>query len=424
MDSKDLHLEEDVLPIFDYTHNTFARETLRNMLLVKLPGQEDITARQQIIQAIIANRNILSQYGYSSVDLKEVHAFLLSGNISSQTVRYSRFSLSMHLSRTERDKCKAKIIQAILLLDRLYTRYFSQIDISVFPIFYQQQLKAINNFLLSFNLHKYATIIRERSLNIRQLYQLLNHIAENHKSGETSSFWNRFFQFEALLSVSHACIRHSFTFAHLIEGPISLHGFYHPSLRNPVPNSFHAKNNILLLTGPNMSGKSTLLKAIGLCIYLAHIGFPVPAASCSTPYFSKIMICLHHQDDMHAGYSHFLSDVMRLKMLLEELRRGHHCFAVFDELFNGTTSEDALEILETTLKGLSKYKDSYFIFATHLHALKNSETVRLVKIDQYFLECSFTNQIPHFTYQVKQGWSDLKIGKILFEQAGLNHLLT
>ena len=172
-----------------------------------------------------------------------------------------------------------------------------------------------------------------------------------------------------------------------------------------------------------MSGKSTLLKAVSLCVYLAHAGLAVPASKAVLPFFSTISVAINLTDSIVSGYSHFMSEIITLKNVLTEAKDDARCFAVFDELFRGTNIEDALEISTTTIKGLTHFPNSLFFISTHLHQLKDLEEIRTNKITTCFIECNLADNIPAFTYKLKEGWSDLKLGRILFEKEGLNILL-
>ena len=172
-----------------------------------------------------------------------------------------------------------------------------------------------------------------------------------------------------------------------------------------------------------MSGKSTLLKALSLCVYLAHAGLAVPATRAIMPFFNTISVAINLTDSIVSGYSHFMSEIITLKNVLTEAKTGARCFAVFDELFRGTNIEDALEISAATIKGLTHFPNSFFIISTHLHQLKDLEEIKTNKITTCFIDCKLTDNIPAFTYQLKEGWSDLKLGRILFEKEGLNTML-
>jgi DNA mismatch repair protein MutS len=139
--------------------------------------------------------------------------------------------------------------------------------------------------------------------------------------------------FEAYLSISEGIIRHGFTFPAFDETKFSMEGLYHPLIKNPVRNDLVANRNVILLTGPNMSGKSTLLKAVSLCIYLGHTGLAVPAAKTIIPFYSSISVAINLTDSIVSGYSHFMSEIVTLKNVLSDAIKNEKCFAVFDELF-------------------------------------------------------------------------------------------
>ena len=169
-----------------------------------------------------------------------------------------------------------------------------------------------------------------------------------------------------------------------------------------------------------MSGKSTFLKAVGLCIYLGHLGFGIPASIGEIPFCNHFSIQINRRDDILNGYSHFMTEIINLKNVVEKAAEGKQCFAIFDELFSGTNAEDAFEISKTTINGLSKFKNSWFLISTHIQDLKSVSSGR---ISNYYIDCELIGEKPIFTYKLKKGWSDIKVGRILFDKEGLNELL-
>ena len=134
-----------------------------------------------------------------------------------------------------------------------------------------------------------------------------------------------------------------------------------------------------------MSGKSTFLKSIGLCVYLAHLGIGIPASKAELPFLYHLSISINHNDDILNSYSHFMIELMRLKHVLVEATTNKKCFAVFDELFKGTNTEDAVQISSTTIKGLMNFPDCFFFISTHLHQLKEIEQVKTKQVDHIML---------------------------------------
>lgn len=115
-----------------------------------------------------------------------------------------------------------------------------------------------------------------------------------------------------------------------------------------------------------------------------------------------------------------MTEVMNLKNVVENAAQGKRCFAVFDELFSGTNVEDGFEICKMTINGLSKYDNSCFIISTHIQRLKNATNE---KVSNYYIDCELIDDKPTFTYKLKKGWSDIKVGRILFDREGLNKML-
>lgn len=201
---------------------------------------------------------------------------------------------------------------------------------------------------------------------------------------------------------------------------------YHPAVANAVRNTFPLSpgENVLLLTGPNMAGKSTLLKTRSLCVYLAHLGSGVPATTCVLPYFDTIAVAINLNDNLLSGYSHFMTELLHLKTVLGQATGFQKCFAVFDDLFRGTNPDDALDITRATVSGLARFPNSVFFISTHLTQLE-SHIVEdaLAAVGSYHIGCVLTEGKPVFFYKLKRGWSRLKIGRILFNEAGLPDLL-
>lgn len=118
-----------------------------------------------------------------------------------------------------------------------------------------------------------------------------------------------------------------------------------------------------------------------------------------------------------------MQEVLRVKSVLNEAIDGRRCFAVFDELFKGTNPEDAVEISAASIVGMTKLSNAVFIISTHLHLLNKMNEIEAGDIFTCCLGCEIDSERPVFSYKLKEGWSDLKIGTLLFKQEGLYQLL-
>jgi hypothetical protein len=166
-------------------------------------------------------------------------------------------------------------------------------------------------------------------------------------------------EFEALLALASFAAEHpDYAFPELIDGPaqLSAASLAHPLLaHDAVPNDVALGGTapcLLLVSGSNMSGKSTLLRALGLNVVLAQAGAPVRAASLRlTPL--AIGASIRIQDSLQEGHSRFFAEITRLKQIVD-LTRGHGGAALFllDEILGGTNSHDRRHGAEGLLTGL------------------------------------------------------------------------
>lgn len=415
---QDLNIEKELLPIFDYSLNIFSKKKIIEILEKPLESITEVIHRQNILKGFETNNETLKNYSYTILYLNEVHFFLNNEEIedlSHKKLKYRFFS-----SKKIKIRYESKLNQLILLFYRLQSHYFTRLDLDQFPKKYSTSIKHVQKCLSAFNLDKYQYIIREDRLKDKHIIDLTRKINALKESGDLELFWENFFEFEAYLSISRGILKNNFTFPSFTKNTINLVEFYHPLINNPIKNDFASSNNVVVMNGPNMSGKSSFLKAIGICVYFGHLGIGVPASKAEIPFFNHFSIEINRRDDILNGYSHFMTEVMNLKAVVENAIKGKQCFAVFDELFSGTNVEDAYEICRTTINGLSKYKDSYFFISTHIEELKK---VSNENVSNYYIDCELIHNQPTFTYKLKKGWSEIKVGRILFDKEGLNEML-
>jgi DNA mismatch repair protein MutS len=412
---RDLRLKEEILPLFDHTLNSFAKEKLWEMMQSPLDSQEAIDFRQHILKGFLSQPKLL-EYSYTVMYVYEVHLFFNGKDWELPLKGKKRFRYIV--SKDVKSQLEGKYNQAILWLYRLLEYYFLRLDLTAFPKAYQKELVRITDFLNDFDLGYYALRVREFGLKAKDMIHLSETLAELKREKKIARFWEDLFQFEAYLSVAQGIRKQGFVFPSLGQNKIALKGLYHPLLRNPVKNDFELAVPVAVLNGPNMSGKSTFLKALGLCMYLGHLGFAIPAEQGELPLMAHFSIGIDHRDDLQNGYSHFMTEIKHLKAVLVKAKAGEATFAVFDELFSGTNATDALEICQRTISGMSRFKNSFFLISTHLEELRTQTLVKTIYVD-----CDLKEGIPVFSYKVKAGWSDIKVGRILFEKEGLDALL-
>jgi len=156
---------------------------------------------------------------------------------------------------------------------------------------------------------------------------------------------------------------------------------------------------------------------------LAHIGFPVPAASVKTSVFNGLFTTINLSDDLNLGYSHFLNEVKRVKEAALQLQKGGMYFIVFDELFKGTNVKDAFDASLLIIKALAKIKSSVFIISTHL--LEIADKIKTEdNISFQFLKTTVKDNKPIFNYQLEQGVSKNRLGMTIVKNEGIIDILS
>ena len=261
---KDLNIEKELLPLFDYSLNKFAKEKIIGILEKPLQSITEIINRQNILKGFTASIKVLKDYSYTVLYLNEVHFFLNEEKIedlSQKKLKYKLFA-----SKQEKARYVSRFNLLILFFHRLQSKYFSRLDLKQFPDEYSSSIKRILQFLSNFELHKYEHIIRENRLSDKHVIELTEKINKLKQRDLIEPFWEDLFLFEAYLSINFGLIKNNFTFPNFDKNHIKLLEFYHPLISKPVKNNFETINNVIVLNGPNMSGKSTFLKAVGLCV--------------------------------------------------------------------------------------------------------------------------------------------------------------
>jgi DNA mismatch repair protein MutS len=411
----DLHFNNEIVPLFDHVYNEYARDVLLQWMTDRPSSVGEIYARQAILKALMKHDHLYKPFAYTRTEFHEAHSYL--------KVIAARDKTSFLFSRTRRSREIGQLSNLFIFLHKIDEAWFRALRITDFPDEFRPTISCIRQLFEDLEVQRNYDIVHTRGLTAMALPRLTRLIIDKVGNGEVDAFWNAFFFFEACLSIAKGIVKHQFHFPTFIEEGLSIKGFYHPLIHNPVLNNIKVTETVTLITGPNMSGKSTLLKAIGICVTLAHLGLAVPAEKCELAWFDVISISINLNDDILNGYSHFMTEVMNLKHVLLQARETRRCFAIFDELFRGTNPEDALAISNRTIRGLTQFKHSCFFISTHLHQLKES-TLANKNVRTHFIDCQLVRNKPVFTYNLREGWSDLRIGQIIFEQEGLNELLS
>lgn len=415
---QDLFISNDIVPIFDHTINEDARALLNKMMLSPLSSVEDIVSRQELLKVIVQQNELIAAYQYRKVDYNEVQHFLFY--CAADNLKELDY-LTYVFQKKKNNMLYGFYSQLIYFFKDLEDILKDNIVITKFPKDFQIELRFLLNYLNGFKLTALKDKIVKGKFGFKSIQGLNKIVKKKRNTGDTILFFEKLNLLEAYISIAKSIHKLDLNFVEVGYSHLTLSQLYHPLVQDAVKNDLRIEKNVVLITGANMSGKSTLLKTIGLCVYLAHLGLPIPAQSGHIPFYNHIFIQINHSDDLKNGYSHFMKEIMNLKTVVEQADSGKRCFAVFDELFKGTNHEDALAISKVAVKGLQKMKESLFFISTHLNELQAE--IDHESIEALYVDCALENGMPRFSYKIKNGWSDLRIGQLLFQKVGLTSLL-
>jgi len=277
----------------------------------------------------------------------------------------------------------------------------------------------INQVIKQEPLRLLAETKRNQKFTIRQtLY--FGHYLRNRYKTNTLELIDIFSRLDAWFSMAVAVKTYNLAFPEFIdqESPlVEARELYHILIPKPVAYNIelNPEHNFVFLTGANMAGKSTLIKAVGSAVFLAHIGMGVPAAGMRLTLFDGLLSNINVVDNIAKGESFFFNEVQRIKNTIEKINNGKKWLVLIDELFKGTNVQDAMKCSLTVIKGLIKIKNSLFILSTHLYEI-GEELKRFPNISFKYFETIVKDEQLEFSYQLKDGISNDRIGYVILKR--------
>ena len=234
-------------------------------------------------------------------------------------------------------------------------------------------------------------------------------------------------QIDAWISMAKAVKAFSLQFPAFIESGkpyFEAKGLYHLLLNEPVcyDVTLTEQHNFLFLTGANMAGKSTFIKSVGCAVFLAHTGMGVPATDMQLSFFDGLLSNINVTDNIAKGESYFYNEVQRIKSTLVRINNGKKWMILIDELFKGTNVQDAMQCSSTVIEGLLKMNNSVFILSTHLYEI-GEDLKKFQNISFKYFETSVKDDQLHFSYQLREGISNDRLGYLILKREGVVDLL-
>ena len=187
-----------------------------------------------------------------------------------------------------------------------------------------------------------------------------------------------------------------------------------------IPNdiSFTQDEHIKIITGPNMSGKSTFLRQVALIVLMAQIGSYVPADEAAIGIVDRIFTRIGAQDEIHAGQSTFMVEMTETANILHNA--SSRSLLILDEIGRGTSTYDGLSIAWAVLEYIHNHPELHArtLFATHYHELTQLGDT-LPNAANYNVAVSESNGEVVFLYKIIRGGTDRSYGIHVAQLAGL-----
>lgn len=236
-----------------------------------------------------------------------------------------------------------------------------------------------------------------------------------------------FHELDAFCSLAKSAATPGLTFAQIPatdSARFSFEGLHHPTVKNAQPNDIPLGENerVMFITGPNMAGKSTLLRTIGIVIVFAHLGLPVPASKATVPMTDRVIASLGNEDNILRAESLYLAEVRRVKSVAASVANGERVVALLDEVFRGTNVKDASDATTLLVRGLSRAKVGLFAVSSHLIEVANDLASERA-VGFWHMQVQNFNDGHVFTYRLLRGVSEVRLGMLLLEREGVTELL-
>lgn len=274
-----------------------------------------------------------------------------STGISSLKIRYNNvFGYYIEVTHTHKDKVPDhyKRKQTLTTAERFYTEELLELE---------------------------KKILTAESKRNDLEYQIFEELKKETLLSSAPISWiaNLAAELDAVTALAWLSLEKNFVRPQISKGDLKLVSNRHPVVESTVKAPFVAnditlkRNEGLLLTGPNMAGKSTLMRQVALAAILSQMGSFVPAREAEIPLYDQIFTRIGAQDQLSEGLSTFMVEMTETADLLKNSTE--NSLVILDEIGRGTSTYDGLSLAESILEYLVQKKVSQILFATHYHEI-------------------------------------------------------
>ena len=264
---------------------------------------------------------------------------------------------------------------------------------------------------------KEALILRAEEKILSLEYKLFSSVRNTLKNYtyELQTLAKTLAELDMMLAFTKVSNDNKYVRPHLNEnGIINIKDGRHPVIEtnlqmNYIPNDLNMNENdsILLITGPNMSGKSTYMRQIALIAIMAQIGCFVPCKSADIPIFDQIFTRIGASDDIVSGQSTFMVEMMEVNNAITNATK--NSLVLFDEIGRGTATYDGMALAQAIIEHVHENIGCKTLFSTHYHELTSLES-SLNKLKNVHVSAEEVKGEVVFLHKVKAGAIDKSYG--------------
>ncbi|WP_294705012.1 DNA mismatch repair protein MutS [uncultured Fusobacterium sp.] len=272
----------------------------------------------------------------------------------------------------------------------------------------------------------------EKVLNAKERIENLEYYLFKELTGEIKKYRKelqelayRVAYLDVITDFAHIAVKNSYVQPEINDGEdIEIIAGRHPVVEKLIPAGEFVKNNIvfddkreiIILTGPNMSGKSTYMKQTALIIIMAHVGSYVPANYAKIGLVDKIFTRVGASDDLLTGQSTFMLEMSEVANIVNSATK--KSFIILDEIGRGTSTFDGISIATAITEYIHDKIGAKTIFATHYHELTQLED-KLEKAENFRIEVKENDKDIIFLREIVKGGADKSYGIEVARLAGL-----
>lgn len=297
-------------------------------------------------------------------------------------------------------------------------RYHRKQTVGNFDRYFTEDLKELENRIteaegnaIAYELELYQQFREKLSAKVKSLQKLSKCIAE----------------IDCLVSLANVAIKNNYVKPKIDKksNKINIVEGRHPVIEEYLKDDQFIANDtnlngdderIMIITGPNMAGKSTYMRQVALISIMAHIGSFVPAKSAEISIIDRIFTRIGANDDLSSGLSTFMVEMTEMSSIL--LNSTNNSLIILDEIGRGTSTFDGLSIAWAVLEYFAKKTTSKVLFATHYHELTELEGV-LDGVKNYRINVKEINNKIVFLRKIVRGGANRSFGIEVASLAGI-----